>query len=481
MSKNPPAHSTSHSEADLLALLALQQKARTRPDLVGTQNAKARKAKLDKIAAFLDKEENVRALVAALHQDFRKPEVETLSSELGVVLSQLKYIRKNLGKWMKPKRLPASMALFGIKSYLHLEPKGSALIIAPWNYPFNLTIIPLLYAIAAGCTAIVKPSEMSPATTAFIRAMLDELFDENEIKVVTGEGDTAAFLTTLPFDHIFFTGSPAVGKKVMAAAAKNLTSVTLELGGKSPAVIDVGVNEKKSAANSVWGKFFNAGQTCIAPDYLLVPESMQTSYVSELKGAIARFYGDDPQQSTSLARVITDNHFSRIKRLFDDAVSKGAIVACGGHFDASERYVSPTILTGVTEEMAVMQEEIFGPLWPVMTYRDLDEAVQIINRQPKALSFYIQTKNRKTIEKLKRETSSGGLLVNEYLLGGGAPNVPFGGVNNSGIGKSFGYHGFVEFSNERAVMERKFFDLSVGYPPYTDGVLKVMRRIYKWL
>ncbi|OAV45786.1 aldehyde dehydrogenase family protein [Lewinella sp. 4G2] len=478
MSKNPPSTTASHTEAQLRSLLHLQ---RNFAPALSAQTAAQRKAKLDRMEAWLNKKENVRGLVAALQADFKKPEVETLTSELGVVLSHLRHVRSNLKKWMEPKKLPGALALTGITSYLYLEPKGSALIIAPWNYPFNLTLVPLVYAIAAGCTAVVKPSEMSPATTDFMRRMLDELFEEKEVKVVTGEGDTAAFLTTLPFDHIFFTGSPAIGKKVMAAAAKNLTSVTLELGGKSPAVIDRGVNQRKSAENTAWGKFFNAGQTCIAPDYVLVPEDMADSYVGELAASITRFYGEDPQQSDSLARVITDRHFQRIKALFDDAVAKGATVVCGGQFNAADRYIAPTILTDVTEEMDIMTEEIFGPLWPVVTYQDLDEAVAIINRRPKPLSFYIQSNNRQTINKLKRETSSGGLLVNEYLLGGGSPTVPFGGVNNSGIGKSFGYHGFVEFSNERAVMERKFLDLSVAYPPYTDKVVGLVRRIYGWL
>lgn len=477
MSTTPPTTAAPTQEA-LRSLLASQQAFAPR---VRAQKAGERTGKLKSMQDYLNREENRQALLGALHQDFRKHEVETLLSELGVVLSHIRYVTSRLKRWTEPTKLPVPLSLTGMNNYIIYEPKGSALIIAPWNYPFNLTLIPLVYAIGAGCTAVVKPSEFSPATTAFIDKMLSELFDEREIKVVTGEGDTSAFLTTLPFDHIFFTGSPAIGKKVMAAAAWNLTSVTLELGGKSPAIIDRGINLEKSAANSVWGKCFNAGQTCIAPDYLLVHESIADDYVRELKAAITRFYGESVQASESFARIINDRHFDRIKGLLDDAVKRGASVAHGGETDASERFIAPTILTGVTEEMEVMQEEIFGPLWPVMTYRTLDEAIAIINRRPKALAFYIQSDNRKTIKKLLAATSSGGAVVNEYLLGGGSASVPFGGVNNSGIGKSFGYHGFIEFSNERPVMERRFLDLSVAYPPYTDKVVGLVRRIFRWL
>lgn len=477
MSLTPPTT----TPLDKTALQSLLARQRNHASSVRAQTAAVRIGKLKSISEYLEREENKAALIAALQRDFGKPEVETLLSEIGVVLSHIRYVTKRLKQWMEPEKLSVPLSLTGMRNYVYKEPKGSVLIIAPWNYPFNLTMVPLIYAVAAGCTAVVKPSELSPATTEYMRQMLDQLFPPEEIKVVTGEGDTSAFLTTLDFDHIFFTGSPAIGKKVMAAAAQNLTSVTLELGGKSPAVIDKGINLKKSAANSVWGKFFNAGQTCIAPDYLLVHQSIVEDYVVELKAAIVQFYGKDARSSDSLARIISDRHFQRIKALIDDAVAKGATVAHGGQTDAAERFIAPTILTGATEDMDIMQEEIFGPVWPVMTYKNLDEAIQIINRQPKALAFYIQSDRRKTIRRLLAGTSSGGALVNEYLLGGGSASVPFGGVNNSGIGKSFGYHGFIEFTNERPVMERRFLDLSMAYPPYSDKVVGLVRKIYGWL
>ncbi|MFK8161971.1 MAG: aldehyde dehydrogenase family protein [Lewinella sp.] len=462
----------------LRALLASQRAFASR---VRAQKAPERIAKLKSMQRYLNEEVHKQALIDALHQDFRKHEVETLLSELGVVLSHIRYVCGRLKGWMEPTKLATPPALTGMSNYVVYEPKGSTLIIAPWNYPFNLALVPLVYAIGAGCTAVVKPSEFSPATTAFIDKMLSDLFDEREVKVVTGEGDTSAYLTTLPFDHIFFTGSPAIGKKVMAAAARNLTSVTLELGGKSPAIIDKDINLKKSANNSIWGKFFNAGQTCIAPDYLLVHESIVDDYLAVLKSGITRFYGENAQASPDFARIINDRHFDRIKGLLDDAVKRGATVAHGGQTDANDRFIAPTILTNVSEEMEVMQEEIFGPVWPVMTYKTLDEAIAIINRRPKALAFYIQSNNRKNIKKILAKTSSGGALINEYLLGGGSPSVPFGGVNNSGIGKSFGHHGFIEFSNERPVMERKFLGLSLAYPPYTNKVKSLVQKIYRWL
>lgn len=477
MSLTPPTT----TPLDKTALQSLLARQRNHASSVRAQTAAVRIGKLKSISEYLERKDNKAALITALQNDFGKPEVETLLSELGVVLSHIRYVTKRLKQWMEPEKLSVPLSLTGMRNYVYKEPKGSVLIIAPWNYPFNLTMVPLIYAVAAGCTAVVKPSELSPATTEYMRQMLDQLFPPEEIKVVTGEGDTSAFLTTLDFDHIFFTGSPAIGKKVMAAAAQNLTSVTLELGGKSPAVIDKGINLKKSAANSVWGKFFNAGQTCIAPDYLLVHQSIVEDYVVELKAAIVQFYGKDARSSDSLARIISDRHFQRIKALIDDAVAKGATVAHGGQTDAAERFIAPTILTGATEDMDIMQEEIFGPVWPVMTYKNLDEAIQIINRQPKALAFYIQSDRRKTIRRLLAGTSSGGALVNEYLLGGGSASVPFGGVNNSGIGKSFGYHGFIEFTNERPVMERRFLDLSMAYPPYSDKVVGLVRKIYGWL
>ena len=316
--------------------------------------AKERRDKLDRILRYLDDAGNKDRLVAALRSDLGKPSVESILSEIGVIYTHVKYIQRHLRRWMEPRRVSSPLSMLGTMNYLYYEPKGSVLIISPWNYPFNLAIVPLVYAIGAGCTVTLKPSEASPATSDYLRSMLHELYAENEVKVVLGEADTAAALTQLPWDHIFFTGSPAVGKKVMAAAAPNLTPVTLELGGKSPCIVDADVNVTKSARNVCWGKFFNAGQTCTAPDYLLVNDDIADRYVPALAAAVQSFYGDNPQASESFARVVNEKQFDHLVGLLDDAVGKGATVVCGGTHDRAERYFAPTVLTGVTREMRML-------------------------------------------------------------------------------------------------------------------------------
>ena len=442
--------------------------------------ANERTEKIGRILRYLDNETNKQGLLDALKQDLHKHPVETLLSEVGVVYSNAKYLKKHLKRWMEPRKVATPWSLIGTRSYVYYEPKGSVLILSPWNYPFNLAVIPVLYAIAAGCTVVLKPSEHSPATSAYLREMFGSLFAENEVKVVLGDADTAQALTQLPFNHIYFTGSPAIGKKVMAAAAPNLASVTLELGGKSPCVVGEDVNLTKSARSLSWGKYFNAGQTCIAPDYALVHQSIVDAYVIRLGKAIVHAYGNDPQQSESLARIVNEKQFDHLTELLEDALEKGATLAHGGRHDRGDRYFEPTVLTGVTGEMRVMQEEIFGPILPIVSYANLNEVLSVINDLPKPLAFYIQTDDRAMIKRLLAETSAGGTLVNEFLLGTANPALPFGGAGNSGIGRSYGHHGYLEFTNERAVMERRFFDLSMAYPPYTDKIRGLIERIYKW-
>ena len=468
---------TAQTSSDFTYLLSEQQ---AYAPTLAKSTAKERKEKLSRILKYLDDTRNTDALLAALRSDLNKPEVESRLSELGPVYSHVSYIKRKLARWMEPRRISSPFSMLGTMNYVYYEPKGCALIIAPWNYPFNLAIVPVLYAIAAGCTVVLKPSEHSPATTEFMRAMFEKLFARNEIAVLTGEAETSAALTELPFNHIFFTGSPAVGKKVMAAAAANLASVTLELGGKSPCIVDEDVKLDASAKNVIWGKGFNAGQTCIAPDYLMVNDNIAEDYVQALCRAIKEFYGEDSSASDGYARIVNDKQFDHLAGLLEDALEKGAKVACGGRHDRATRFFAPTILTGVTREMKVMQEEIFGPILPVMTYNNLTEVVAFVNRLPKPLAFYIQANNRRIVKRLLAETSAGGTLVNDFFLGNANPALPFGGVNNSGIGKSYGFHGFRDFSNERSVVERKFLDLSSVYPPYTDRVKSLVRRIYRW-
>lgn len=474
MSTNPVINAPSQAE---LEQLFADQKVYA-PSLVAT-NASVRSKKLKSIQDYLINHE--AEVIKVLKEDFSKPEVETLLSELGIVLSQIRHIRSNLKSWMKPKAVKTPLSATGTQSYVHYEPKGQVLIIAPWNYPLNLALVPTVYAIAAGCTVTLKPSEFTPATTGFLKKMINELFPAREVSVIEGEGATAAALTAMPFNHIFFTGSPQVGKLVMKAASANLTSVTLELGGKSPTVVDQTANLKTSVERMVWGKHFNAGQTCIAPDYVLVPQAKEEDFIEAYKNQVSKRYGKDPELSEDYARIISDKHFARIKELLDDAVTKGAIVKVGGQTNATTRYIAPTLLTGVTSDMKIMQEEIFGPLMPVMTYRQLEEVPVIINSRPKALTMYINSKQQKNINYLIDHTSSGGVVINDYLLGYANPNLPFGGVNNSGIGKSLGHHGFLDFTNERGVIHRRFLDLAMVYPPYTDKVRKLVKMIYRWL
>jgi aldehyde dehydrogenase (NAD+) len=448
---------------------------------LATTTAGERKKKLVRIADYLAQPENEQRLFEALAKDFRKPALEIATSEIGVVQVHINHIKRHLRDWMRPERIPGHLGAFGLRSYIHYEPKGRVLVLSPWNYPFLLAVSPVLHAIAAGCTVVLKPSEISAHTTAYLQRMFGELFPEEEVAVVAGDAAVAQQLTALPFDHIFFTGSPAVGKKVMAAAADNLTSVTLELGGKSPTVMDDSVNVAKQARHLLWAKCFNAGQTCIAPDYVLAHESIADELVRELGKAIPEFYGGRVQDSPDFARIISDKHFQHLADLLADAKAKGAQVHHAVEPDAADRFFPPTVLTGVTNEMRVMQEEIFGPILPVLHYRNTDEVVATIRNRPKPLALYIISHRRRLVDYLLRHTSAGGTMVNDYLLNFANPHLPFGGVNNSGMGRSVGYRGFLEFSNERSVMERRWGNIHIAHPPYRQGLARWANKLFRWL
>lgn len=442
-------------------------------------SAKERIEKLNKIERYLIDHE--AELIAAMHKDFSKPDVESLLSESAVVISQIRFVRQNLKHWMRPKRVKTPLALTGTSSYLHYEPKGQILVIAPWNYPINLALYPLVYAIAAGCTVIVKPSEFTPNATNFTRGLINSIFKTNEVAVVEGDGQIAQTLTSLPFNHIFFTGSPQVGKLVMAAAAKNLASVTLELGGKSPAIVDETADIKKITERMVWGKYFNCGQTCIAPDYVLVHHTKAAAFTKAYIAAVKKLFGEDPAASTDFARVVNKKNFQRLKGLLDDSLQAGATLVIGGESDAEQRYIAPTLLSGVNKSMRIMQEEIFGPIMPMMTYEKKEDAIALINSFPKPLSMYINSSSRKNQAYFLNNTRAGSTLINDYLLSFSNPNLPMGGVNNSGIGKSLGHEGFIEFSNARSVIKRNFLDISMLYPPYNLRKTKLAKWIYKWM
>jgi aldehyde dehydrogenase (NAD+) len=443
---------------------------------------KERKQKLKMIKEWVAV--NTDKIISALFLDFKKPEVEVLLSEIQPVAAAAKHAIHNIHRWSKPKRVPTPLPLVGASSHIHFESKGVCLIIAPWNYPFNLMILPLIEAIAAGNTAILKPSEMTPHTAQLIEDMITELFNENEVKVIQGEINTSQQLLGLPFDHIFFTGSPAVGKIVMAAAAKNLTSVTLELGGKSPVIIDETADLKDTAEKLVWGKFMNCGQTCIAPDYAYVHSSIYADFESALKIAIDKVYYRNGQVNTDdYARIVNEKHYQRVSGLLEDVVEVGGKISFGGTANAKENLIEPTIVTNLPDSCRVMQEEIFGPILPLLTYETIEDVIVQISKKPKPLALYYFSKSKRKIRKVIKEIPAGGVCVNESVLHFTNHDLPFGGVNNSGIGKSHGYYGFLAFSNEKAVLKQRIGLTSIKffYPPYTSLISKLTRVVAKYL
>ena len=450
--------------------------------IIGTSTTEQRKEKLLRLKQYLLA--HTDEVCEAAMEDFSKPAAETIISELLVLVNEISYTCKNLKRWMEPQRLATPLAAIGTSSYIHYEAKGNVLIMAPWNYPVGLAIKPLISAIAAGCTAIIKPSEMTPKSSRFVRKMIESMFSPDEVTVVEGDAELARELLKLPFDHIFFTGSPATGKEVMKAAAENLTSVTLELGGKSPSVVDETADIAKTAENIIWAKFFNNGQTCIAPDYILVQESVREDFINALKISIRKLY--DPEDhgielSSSYARIVNERHFNRLAGYLDDAISQGAQIAFGGIRNIETRFISPTILTGVSDNMKVMQEEIFGPLLPVIPYQKLSEAITYINAKPKPLALYVHSRNRANTDYVLQNTSSGNAMVNELLTQFSNPELPFGGVNNSGIGKSNGIYGFREFSNAKGIMRRRFGTMKFLYPPYSDKLVTWLKKGLRYL
>lgn len=443
-----------------------------------------RKVKLRKILNWIYA--NRALIAAAVYKDLGKSESEVELTELFPVTSEIKLALRNLNKWARTKRVPTSLSFIGTKSYIKFEPKGTSLIIAPWNYPFNLTLSPLVSAIAAGNTAIIKPSERIGATTDVLIKLTSEVFDASEVTVIKGGKTETQELLKLPFDHIFFTGSPKVGKIVMAAAAKNLTSVTLELGGKSPAIVDETASIKDAARKLTWGKFTNCGQTCIAPDYILVHESKFTELRDELVRNTSSIYNSSNkgfEVSEAYPSIIDDAHVEHLDALLADATEKGALPVLGGKSDAEKHYFEPTILSNIDDRSKLMKEEIFGPILPLKPYSNLDEAIEIINNKPKPLALYLFTRSKKNQRRLIQKTSSGGVNINDSLIQFANNNLPFGGINNSGLGNSHGYHGFQAFSHEKAIMKQRigFTIFGVFYPPYTGFLKKLIKIVVRYL
>jgi aldehyde dehydrogenase (NAD+) len=426
------------------------------------------------------------AIQEALHADFRKPPEEADASEIKALTGQIDHTLSGLTSWMKPRSVGTPAMLTGTSSEVRFEPKGVVLILAPWNYPLTLTLGPLVSALAAGNRAVVKPSEFTPHAAGVMRELVAEAFDEAHVALFEGNEAVAEALLEQPFDHVYFTGSPAIGKKVMTAAAEHLASVTLELGGKSPAVVDETADVEDAARKIAWGKFTNAGQTCIAPDYVLVHEGQKARLVYALRRRLRQFYGATPEErqaTPDYARLVSDKHFDHVTGLLDDAVERGAHVSEGGEAERSERYVPPTILTDVPDGARVMEEEIFGPVLPVVSFSTLAGAVDRINGKPNPLALYVFSEREANAEYVIERTTAGGTCVNDALLHYLNPELPFGGVGESGQGRAHGERGFRELSNERAVLHRRFGSGAMEwlYPPYGDTVRRLLDTALRWL
>ena len=419
-------------------------------------------------------------LQQAIYNDFKKPEVEVDLSEFYIVKAEIDHAIKHLRRWMRPKRVRTPITLFGSRSFIQYEPKGVCLIIAPWNYPFGLLVGPLVSAIAAGNTVILKPSEMTPHTSALMVKMVSEVFQQKHVALFEGGAEVSKTLLSLPFDHIFFTGSPGVGKIVMNAASKHLASVTLELGGKSPAIIDANADLQDAVEKLVFAKFLNAGQTCIAPDYLLVDRKVEEQFLQLLKEQVLKTYEERPGD---MAGIVNEKHLHRLKILLEDAIDKGADVLLGGSIDEAEVRFPPTILTNVPLGSAIMEEEIFGSLLPVICYDKTGEAIDLVHSKPKPLALYVFSKKKAVVKEILAQTSSGGACVNDATIHFSHNGLPFGGVNNSGIGKAHGHFGFLAFSNEKGVLKQRvgLTPIKFFYPPYTNKVKKYVNLLLKWL
>ena len=408
------------------------------------------------------------AIKTALHEDFRKPPMESDLSEIYVTLAELRHAKKHLRDWTAENSVPNPLSMFGMKAFLRAESKGVVLIIAPWNYPIALTLGPLISAIAAGNAVVLKPSEIAPKSAEVIASIVREAFPPEQVVTVCGGVETSQHLLSKNWHHIFFTGSPEIGKLVMQSAVETLTPITLELGGKSPAVIDESADIKAAANRIIWGKGMNAGQTCISPDYVLVHESKKDALLEAMKSVLQEFYKGAALPDDH-ASIVSEKHYLRQCELLEDATKKGAQIIAGGNKNDSKHYLSTTLLTNVNLEMRVMKEEIFGPILPILTYTDWDECLGIINQFERPLSLYHFSTSQKNMRFLIESTRAGSTCINQSLVQFNHPELPFGGINWSGMGKAHGKSGFDLFSNQRSFIKQKskFNALRLITPPYT--------------
>lgn len=415
--------------------------------------------------------ENEELILKALQADLHKPHLESYGAEIGLVLEEIKYTLKHLGSWVKPQNLPTPLSLFPARSQIIHQPLGVVLIISPWNYPFQLLIAPLVGAIAAGNCTILKPSEIAPHTSGLISQLIPQYFDAQYIAVVEGNKSATQILLDQKFDHIFFTGSIAIGKIIMQKAAETLTPVTLELGGKSPCIVDKETHLDYTAKRITWGKFINAGQTCVAPDYLLVHRDIKQELLTKIQNYLREFYGDDPGISNDYPRIINDFHWQRLAGL----MNTGRIIT-GGQKDQGDRYIAPTIIDQITWDDPIMQEEIFGPILPVLEYENLGDAIAQVNAHPHPLALYFFSDLPKHQQQVINQTISGGVCLNDTIMHLASPELPFGGVGTSGMGSYHGKASFTTFSHARSVLNRSFLlDIDFRYPPYNETKMKLLK------
>ena len=446
---------------------------------IANTNASQRIAKLKKLHQLVLKYRP--QIKEALFNDYRKHPSEVDLTEIYPITSEIKHAKSHVHRWMRKQKVKTPLAMMGSSSRIKYEPKGVVMIISPWNFPFNLSFGPLVSAIAAGNAIILKPSEHTPHASALMKEMLAEAFDENEIAVIEGGVQTSTDLLKLPFNHIFFTGAPSIGKIVMGAAAKHLTSVTLELGGKSPTIIDETANINDAARRVAWGKYVNNGQVCIAPDYVFVHESKKQAFIEKVKSYIQSFYSEDASKETSYARIVNNHHFKRVKGYIDDAVAKGARIEAGGQFDNDQDFIAPTVITDVSMESTLMTEEIFGPVMPVYGFTNLEEVIKEVNSREKPLALYIYSKSKKNINHIIANTRAGGTCINHNAVHFFNTNLPFGGSNNSGIGKGHGFYGFEAFSNPRGILKQHIPNaLEKLLPPYNNTKQKLIDLTIKY-
>lgn len=458
-------------------LFALQQ---AKQFEVANYSVDERKEKLRKLQNAIENTHR-EAIREALFNDFGKSQAEADLTEIFPTVSEIKYVIANLSKWTRKQRVKTPLPLIGSTSYIQYEPKGVCLVISPWNFPLMLAISPLVSAIAAGNTVVVKPSEHTPHTSAVIQQLVNQVFAPHEAAVVVGGVEVSTALLALPFHHIFFTGAPEIGKIVMAAAAKHLTSVTLELGGKSPTIIDETADISVAAKRLAWGKCLNAGQICVAPDYVFVHENQRDTLIKALKSNIQMLFNGNPETSPDYTRMVNERHTARVESYLQDAVLKGARVVSGGKSDAKQKYMEPTLVVDVPLDSDLMTQEIFGPVLPILTYKKLDEVTQFINARQKPLALYLYSQNSKNIEFVLKNTRAGGTAINHNNIHFSNHYLPFGGSNNSGIGKAHGFFGFRAFSNERGVLNQYLPSaIDLFMPPYTDFKRKLINLVVKW-